>query len=98
MYFLTEGGRFVMEDVRCNSYDAALNLCLENGFKGIVSDASPLLKDTKRIIDMFHEKRLQVFSYGGENVDEESIKTQNVNGIDGIITDECQLVRHILIK
>ena len=93
---MTEAGAWQTPDPRCNSYKAALNLCLEHQLAGIVTDVRSLLYCPKEIVDLFHHHGLLIVSYGGGNNIPENVKAQKLCGMDAVIVDEVKLMRKTL--
>lgn len=79
VYFLTEGGTEICTDVRRNSLDEAIKLCLENGLQGIVSDVRGLLRN-QEAVSRIKEASLSLLTY-------ESVYVQYMMGVEGVIVD-----------
>lgn len=63
MFFLTNGGNEIYEDVRRNSLEEAVKLCLEGGLQGIVSEVRGIFRNpgaVKKIKDL----KLSLLTYG----------------------------------
>ncbi|KAI3922544.1 hypothetical protein MKX01_006233 [Papaver californicum] len=86
VYFLTEGGTEIYTDVRRNSLDEAIKLCLENGLQGIVSDVRGLLKD-QGAVSRIKEARLSLLTYGELNNVRQAVYEQYLMGVEGVIVD-----------
>ncbi|KAI3914031.1 hypothetical protein MKW98_010843 [Papaver atlanticum] len=86
VYFLTEGGTEIYTDVRRNSLDEAIKLCLENGLQGIVSDVRGLLRN-QEAVSRIKEARLSLLTYGELNNVREAVYVQYLMGVEGVIVD-----------
>ena len=63
VFFLTNGGNEIYEDVRRNSLEEAIKLCLEGGLDGIVSEVRGIFRNpaaVKKIKDL----KLSLLTYG----------------------------------
>lgn len=63
VYFLTNGGTEIYYDVRRNSLDEALKLCLEGGLQGIVSEVKGVFRNPGAIAKI-NESNLSLITYG----------------------------------
>ena len=63
MFFLTNGGCEICEDVRRNSLEEAMKLCLENGLEGIVSEIKGIFRNPGAVTKI-KESKLSLLSYG----------------------------------
>lgn len=63
VYFLTEGGVELYYDVRRNSLEEAMKLCLENGLDGIVSDAEAVFRNPGAVTKI-KDSKLSLLTYG----------------------------------
>ncbi|XP_028785234.1 glycerophosphodiester phosphodiesterase GDPD2 [Neltuma alba] len=86
VYFLTEGGTELYYDVRRNSLDEAIKLCLENGLQGIVSDVEAIFRNPGAITRI-KDSKLTLLTYGKLNNVSEAVYMQYLMGIDGVIVD-----------
>ncbi|KAF9622369.1 hypothetical protein IFM89_031172 [Coptis chinensis] len=91
VFFLTNGGSEIHIDVRRNSLDEAIQLCMENGLQGIVSEVKAVFRQPGAITRI-KESSLSLFTYGQLNNVPEAVHMQHLMGIDGVIVD---LVREI---
>ncbi|XXG41685.1 hypothetical protein AAC387_Pa01g2099 [Persea americana] len=90
-FFLTDGGCEVYSDVRMNSLDEAIKLCLMSGLQGIVSEVRAIFRKPGAI-SRIKEANLTLLTYGQLNNVPEAVYMQHLMGIDGVIVD---LVREI---
>ena len=91
VFFLTNGGNEIYEDVRRNSLEEAIKLCLEGDLQGIVSEVRGIFRNpgaVKKIKDL----KLSLLTYGKLNNVAEAVYMQHLMGVDGVIVD---LVREI---
>ncbi|XP_077250423.1 glycerophosphodiester phosphodiesterase GDPD2-like isoform X2 [Tasmannia lanceolata] len=86
VYFLTNGGSEVYSDVRRNSLDEAIKLCLGNGLQGIVSEVKAIFRHPATITRI-KEANLGLLTYGQLNNVPEAVYMQYLMGIDGVIVD-----------
>lgn len=63
MFFLTNGGNEVYEDVRRNTLEEAIKLCMEGGLQGIVSEVRGILRNPGAVNKM-KELKLSLLTYG----------------------------------
>nr|DAD30471.1 TPA_asm: hypothetical protein HUJ06_009322 [Nelumbo nucifera] len=63
VYFLTNGGTEIYPDVRRNSLDEAINLCLANGLQGIVSQVKAIFRNPGAI-NRIKDSNLTLLTYG----------------------------------
>ncbi|KAF6137963.1 hypothetical protein GIB67_041836 [Kingdonia uniflora] len=94
VYFLTNGGSEVYTDVRRNSLDEAVKLCLDNGLQGIVSQVKAVFKNPEAITKIKNHN-LSFLTYGQLNNVPEAVYMQHLMGIDGVIVD---LVKEITLS
>ncbi|CAI9763118.1 unnamed protein product [Fraxinus pennsylvanica] len=91
VFFLTNGGNEIYYDVRRNSLEAAIKLCLEGGLQGIVSEVRGIFRNPETV-KKIKESKLSLLTYGKLNNVPEAVYVQHLMGIDGVIVD---LVREI---
>lgn len=60
---MTEGGLELYHDVRRNSLEEAIKLCLENGLQGIVSDVEAIFRNPGAI-NKIKDSKLSLLTYG----------------------------------
>lgn len=63
VYFLTNGGTEIYADVRRNSLEEAVKLCLASGMQGIVSEARAIFRFPADI-PKIKEADLSLLTYG----------------------------------
>lgn len=86
MYFLTNGGTEIYADVRRNSLDEAVKLCLEFSLQGIVSESRAIFRNPTAI-SKIKESNLILLTYGQLNNVPEAVYMQQLMGINGVIVD-----------
>ncbi|KAK7827221.1 glycerophosphodiester phosphodiesterase GDPD1, chloroplastic [Quercus suber] len=86
VFFLTNGGTEIYYDVRRNSLEDALKLCLEGGLEGIVSEVKGVFRNPGAVTKI-KEAKLSHLTYGKLNNVPEAVYMQNLMGIDGVIVD-----------
>ncbi|PNX97201.1 glycerophosphodiester phosphodiesterase gde1-like protein, partial [Trifolium pratense] len=89
VFFLTNGGCEIYEDLRRNTLEEALKLCLENGLDGIVSEIKGIFKNPGAV-SKIKESNLSLLTYGKLNNVPEAVYMQHLMGIDGVIVDFVQ--------
>lgn len=89
VFFLTNGGSEIYTDVRRNSLDEAMNLCLAGGLNGIVSEVRAILRNPG-VIRRIKDSNLSLISYGQLNNMREVVYAQLLMGVDGVIVDLVQ--------
>lgn len=63
VFFLTNGGSELYHDVRRNSLEEALKLCLEGGLQGIVSEVRGIFRNPGTV-KKIRESELSLLTYG----------------------------------
>ncbi|CAH8277745.1 unnamed protein product [Arabidopsis lyrata] len=86
VFFLTDAGNEVHNDERRNSLEEAIQVCLEGGLQGIVSEVKGVFRNPAAI-SMIKESNLSLLTYGKLNNVGEAVYMQYVMGIDGVIVD-----------
>ncbi|KAK4736851.1 hypothetical protein R3W88_000548 [Solanum pinnatisectum] len=86
VFFLTNGGSEIYPDIRRNSLDEAIKLCLEGSLQGIVSEVKAILRNP-RMIAKIKESNLSLMTYGQLNNEKEVVYLQYMMGVDGVIVD-----------
>ncbi|KAF2286450.1 hypothetical protein GH714_017024 [Hevea brasiliensis] len=81
VFFLTNGGSEIYTDIRRNSLDEAIKVCMEGGLQGIVSEVKAIFRNPEAVTRV-KESKLSLISYG----------LLNIWGVEGVIVD---LVREI---
>ncbi|KAF8390700.1 hypothetical protein HHK36_025227 [Tetracentron sinense] len=89
VFFLTNGGSEVYIDVRRNSLDEAIKLCLASGLQGIVSEVKAIFR-SPGAITRIKESKLSLLSYGQLNNVPEAVYMQHLMGVEGVIVDLVQ--------
>lgn len=89
VYFLTNGGTEIYTDVRRNSLEEAVKLCLTSGMQGIVSEARAIFR-FPAAIPKIKEADLSLLTYGTLNNVPEAVYMQHLMGVNGVIVDLVQ--------
>ncbi|OMO85466.1 Glycerophosphoryl diester phosphodiesterase [Corchorus capsularis] len=84
--FLTNGGNEIYYDVRRNSLEEALKVCLEGGLQGIVSEVKGIFRNPSAV-PKIKESKLSLLTYGKLNNVPEAVYMQHLMGIEGVIVD-----------
>lgn len=93
--FLTNGGTEIYYDVRRNSLEEALKLCLEGNLQGIVSEVKGIFRNPAAV-SKIKESKLMLLTYGTLNNVPESVYLQHLMGIDGVIVDFVQEITEVV--
>ncbi|TQE05057.1 hypothetical protein C1H46_009349 [Malus baccata] len=91
VYFLTNGGSEIYADVRRNSLEEAMKVCLGGGLQGIVSEVKAILRNP-RAVTKIKQAKLCIITYGQLNNVPDAVYMQLLMGVEGVIVD---LVREI---
>ncbi|KAJ1279282.1 hypothetical protein BS78_01G260000 [Paspalum vaginatum] len=86
VYFLTNGGTEIYTDVRRNSLEEAIKLCLASGLQGIVSEARGIFRHPAAV-PKIKEANLSLLTYGTLNNVPEAVYMQHLMGVNGVIVD-----------
>ncbi|XVE67651.1 hypothetical protein DITRI_Ditri09bG0005000 [Diplodiscus trichospermus] len=86
VFFLTNGGTELYSDVRRNSLEEAIKVCLEGGLQGIVSEIKAVFGNPGAV-PKIKESKLSLLTYGKLNNVPEAVYMQHLMGIDGVIVD-----------
>ncbi|KAL6135950.1 hypothetical protein ACLB2K_068175 [Fragaria x ananassa] len=86
VFFLTNGGNEIYYDVRRNSLDEAMKVCLEGGLDGIVSEVRGVFRNPE-MVTRIKESNLSLLTYGKLNNVAEAVYMQHLMGIEGVIVD-----------
>ncbi|KAL6139391.1 hypothetical protein ACLB2K_057696 [Fragaria x ananassa] len=86
VFFLTNGGNEIYYDVRRNSLDEAMKVCLEGGLDGIVSEVRGVFRNPE-MVTKIKESNLSLLTYGKLNNVAEAVYMQHLMGIEGVIVD-----------
>ncbi|XP_057492152.1 glycerophosphodiester phosphodiesterase GDPD1, chloroplastic-like [Actinidia eriantha] len=89
VFFLTNGGTEIYYDVRRNSLDEAMKLCLQGGLQGIVSEVKGIFRNPGAI-PKIKEAKLSLLTYGKLNNVPEAVYMQHLMGVGGVIVDLVQ--------
>ncbi|XP_024017623.1 glycerophosphodiester phosphodiesterase GDPD1, chloroplastic isoform X2 [Morus notabilis] len=89
VFFLTNGGSEIYADIRRNSLEEAIKVCLEGGLQGIVSEVKAIFRDPGAI-SRIKESKLKLLTYGQLNNVPEVVYMQHLMGINGVIVDLVQ--------
>ncbi|KAF0934837.1 hypothetical protein E2562_028841 [Oryza meyeriana var. granulata] len=89
VYFLTNGGTEIYTDVRRNSLEEAIKLCLASGMQGIVSEARGIFRHPAAV-PKIKEANLSLLTYGTLNNVPEAVYMQHLMGVNGVIVDLVQ--------
>ncbi|MED6124673.1 Glycerophosphodiester phosphodiesterase gdpd2 [Stylosanthes scabra] len=103
VFFLTEGGCELYEDVRRNSLQEALKLCTEHGLQGIVSEVKGIFRNPEAVREIKeccsnnNNNKLCLFTYGKLNNVPEAVYMQHLMGIDGVIVDFVKEISELVL-
>ncbi|KAK4380403.1 hypothetical protein RND71_002265 [Anisodus tanguticus] len=86
VFFLTNGGSEIYSDIRRNSLEEAIKLCLEGGLQGIVSEVKAILRNPSMIAKI-KESNLSLLTYGQLNNEKDVVYLQYMMGVEGVIVD-----------
>ncbi|KAJ7971753.1 Glycerophosphodiester phosphodiesterase [Quillaja saponaria] len=89
VFFLTNGGSEIYYDVRRNSLEEAIKLCLEGGLQGIVSEVKAVFRNPGAV-PKIKDSNLSLLTYGKLNNVPEAVYLQHLMGIEGVIVDLVQ--------
>lgn len=95
VFFLTNGGCETYTDVRRNSLEEAMKLCLSGGLNGIVAEVRSILRNPG-VIKQIKDSKLSFVSYGQLNNVQEVVKAQILMGVDGVIVDLIQEISEVV--
>ncbi|RZC44937.1 hypothetical protein C5167_037886 [Papaver somniferum] len=80
------GGTETYTDIRRNSLDEVVKLCLENGLQGIVSDVRGLLRN-QEAVSRIKEALFSILTYGELNNVREAVNVQYLMGVEGVLVE-----------
>ncbi|KAI3799288.1 hypothetical protein L1987_34581 [Smallanthus sonchifolius] len=86
VYFLTNGGTELYDDVRRNSLEEAKKLAVGGGLDGIVSEVKGIFRNPSAVREI-KESSLSLLTYGKLNNFPETVHVQRLMGVDGVIVD-----------
>ncbi|CAN8255046.1 unnamed protein product [Cochlearia groenlandica] len=89
VFFLTNGGTEMYSDVRRNSLEEAIKVCLEGGLQGIVSEVKGVFRNPSAV-NKIKECKLSLMTYGKLNNVVEAVYMQHLMGIEGVIVDHVE--------
>ncbi|KAF5746403.1 hypothetical protein HS088_TW06G00574 [Tripterygium wilfordii] len=89
VFFLTNGGSEIYTDVRRNSLDEAIKVCLAGGLQGIVSEVKAIFRNPGAVARI-KENKLSLLTYGQLNNVREVVYMQHLMGVEGVIVDLVQ--------
>lgn len=89
VYFLTNGGNEIYDDVRRNSLEEAKKLALGGGLDGIVSEVKGIFRNPS-VVREIKESNLSLLTYGKLNNVPEAVHVQYLMGVEGVIVDLVQ--------
>ncbi|KAK3039110.1 hypothetical protein RJ639_028856 [Escallonia herrerae] len=89
VFFLTDGGTSIFYDVRRNSLEEAIKLCLEGGLEGIVTEVRGIFRNPEAV-NKIKESKLSLLTYGKLNNVPEAVYLQHLMGVEGVIVDLVQ--------
>lgn len=95
VFFLTNGGCETYTDVRRNSLEEAMKMCLAGGLNGIVAEVKSILRNPG-IIKRIKDSKLSLISYGQLNNEREVVNAQILMGVDGVIVDLIQEITEVV--
>ncbi|KAL6190641.1 hypothetical protein ACLB2K_037035 [Fragaria x ananassa] len=86
VYFFTNGGSEIYKDVRRNSLEEAIKVCMAGGLQGIVSEVRAILRDPNAVTRI-KDSNLCLLTYGQLNNIPEKVYMQHLMGVEGVIVD-----------
>ncbi|XP_059447822.1 glycerophosphodiester phosphodiesterase GDPD1, chloroplastic-like isoform X1 [Corylus avellana] len=86
VFFLTNGGSKIYIDIRRNSLDEAIKVCLTGGLQGIVSELRAIFRNPGAVTRI-KDSKLSLVTYGQLNNFPEVVYVQHRMGVDGVIVD-----------
>ncbi|CAK9324856.1 unnamed protein product [Citrullus colocynthis] len=89
VFFLTNGGSKIYPDVRRNSLEEAINVCMVGGLNGIVAEVTSILRNPAAV-DKIRNAGLSLITYGQLNNLPEVVYVQRLLGVEGVIVDLVQ--------
>ncbi|PWA38748.1 PLC-like phosphodiesterase, TIM beta/alpha-barrel domain-containing protein [Artemisia annua] len=89
VYFLTNGGNEIYDDVRRNSLEEAKKLAIGGGLDGIVSEVKGIFRNPS-VVREIKESNLSLLTYGKLNNVPEAVHVQYLMGVEGVIVDLVQ--------
>lgn len=89
VYFLTNGGNEIYDDVRMNSLEEAKKLAVAGGLDGVVSEVKGIFRNPS-VVREIKESNLSLLTYGKLNNVPEAVHVQYLMGVEGVIVDLVQ--------
>ncbi|KAG6651380.1 glycerophosphodiester phosphodiesterase GDPD1, chloroplastic-like [Carya illinoinensis] len=89
VFFLTNGGSQIYVDIRRNSLEDAINVCLTGGLQGIVSEVRAIFRNPGAVTRI-KESKLSLVTYGQLNNVPKVVYMQHRMAVDGVIVDSVQ--------
>ncbi|KAF5443594.1 hypothetical protein F2P56_036139 [Juglans regia] len=89
VFFLTNGGSQIYVDIRRNSLEEAIKVCLTGGLQGIVSEVRAIFRNPGAVTRI-KESKLSLVTYGQLNNVPKVVYMQHLMGVDGVIVDSVQ--------
>lgn len=86
VFFLTNGGSEIYMDIRRNSLEEAIRVCLTGSLQGIVSEVRAIIRNTGAVTRI-KESKLCLITYGQLNNVPEVACMQHLVGVEGVIVD-----------
>ncbi|XP_022983246.1 glycerophosphodiester phosphodiesterase GDPD1, chloroplastic-like [Cucurbita maxima] len=97
VFFLTNGGNELYHDVRRNSLEEALKVCLEGGLQGIVSEVKGIFRNPGTV-KKIRESEVSLLTYGTLNNVAEAVYMQHLMGVEGVIVDLVQEITEAMAE
>ncbi|KAK4392841.1 Glycerophosphodiester phosphodiesterase GDPD1, chloroplastic [Sesamum angolense] len=97
VFFLTNGGNEIYNDVRRNCLEEAIKLCVEGGLHGIVSEVRGIFRNPGAV-NKIKELKLALLTYGKLNNVAEAVYMQHLMGVDGVIVDLVKEIAEAVLK
>ncbi|KAG8643902.1 hypothetical protein MANES_11G080100v8 [Manihot esculenta] len=89
VFFLTEGGTEIFYDVRRNSLEEAMKVCIEGDLDGVVSEVKGIFRNPGAV-SKIKDANLSLLTYGNLNNVPEAVYMQHLMGINGVIVDQVK--------
>ncbi|XP_038880107.1 glycerophosphodiester phosphodiesterase GDPD1, chloroplastic-like isoform X2 [Benincasa hispida] len=89
VFFLTNGGSKIYPDIRRNSLEEAINVCMMGGLNGIVAEVTSILRNPAAV-DKIRNAGLSLITYGQLNNLPEVVYVQRLLAVEGVIVDLVQ--------
>ncbi|XP_022145210.1 LOW QUALITY PROTEIN: glycerophosphodiester phosphodiesterase GDPD1, chloroplastic-like [Momordica charantia] len=89
VFFLTNGGTKIFPDIRRNSLEEAMNVCMVGGLHGIVAEVTSILRNPTAV-ERIRNSGLSLITYGKLNNISDVVYVQRLLGVEGVIVDLVQ--------